>query len=60
MLIESVIVYHDTETLARRSYRIKPGQTVAYRSIDDWSEEENAKYEQVIDNSTPITEIDDV
>lgn len=51
--IKTIIVYHDNETLARRSRRPRAGETIAYRSIKDWDEKENAKFDEVVDKSTP-------
>lgn len=48
-----IIVYHDTETLAKRGRRGRPGETLAYRAIKDWDEVENDKFDQVLDLSTP-------
>lgn len=50
--MKSIIVYHDTETLAHRAHRSRPDQTVAYRSVKQWSDEENERYDEVIDLST--------
>lgn len=49
----TIIVYHDTETLANRARIGKPGDTVGYRSIGDWCEKENEKFDEVINLSTP-------
>lgn len=43
-----VIVYHKNEGLAKRGKRPRPGETVAYRSIKDFDEDENAKFDEVL------------
>ena len=54
----NIIVYHDTETLAKRAYRPKPGQTVFYQSIYFWNEEVNEKYDKVLDFSNVDPRLD--
>jgi hypothetical protein len=49
--MKKIIVYHDNETLASRSRKPRPGETVSYRSIKDWQEKENAKFDEVINLS---------
>lgn len=48
-----VIVYHDTEFLAKRSRHIRSGETISYRDKKDWCEDINKKYDEIIDLSTP-------
>lgn len=53
-----VIIYHDTERLARRARRQRqPGETTAYRSIKDWNEVENDKFDEVIVLSEIVKEL---
>ena len=47
-----IIVYHDTETLARRERHPSEGETIRYCAIADWDEKENAKYDRVINLSS--------
>ena len=51
--MKKIIVYHDTETLARRARKPRPRETVAHRSIKDWDEKENETFDEVVDLSTP-------
>lgn len=50
--MKKVIVYHDTEGLAKRARRGRPGETIAYRAKKDWSDDENEKFDEVVDFST--------
>lgn len=50
-----IIVYHDSEGLAKRSRRGRPGETIAYRSIKQWDEDANEEFDEVLDFSTPRT-----
>jgi len=42
------VVYHETATLASRARKPKTGEQVFYKSIKDFDEKENAKYDEVI------------
>lgn len=46
------VVYHDTETLARRARRTRVGETVTYRSIKEWDEKDHDKFDEVVNLST--------
>lgn len=46
-----VLVYHDTETLASRNRRPVEGETVGYRSIEQWDEKFNDTFDEVINLS---------
>lgn len=50
-MTKRIIVYHNTEFLATRARRIQPGETIAWRGIDQWSDEENKKFDEVINLS---------
>lgn len=52
--MKTIIVYHNDETAAKRGYRPRPDETVAYRAIRQWDEFENAKFDQVINLATEI------
>lgn len=43
-----VIVYAKTETLASRGRKPRAGETVSYRSIEDYDEKVNEDYDEVI------------
>ena len=47
------IIYHNSEKLAKGVRRPRSGETLAYRSIEDWDEKENDKADEVVDLSTP-------
>ena len=47
-----IVIYHDTVTLARRARRPGPGETIGYRAIADWNDEENKSFDEVVDLST--------
>ncbi len=47
-----IIVYHDTETLASRARKPAEGETIGYRSIDDFDKAYNSEFDQVLDLST--------
>jgi len=51
--MKKVVVYHDTETLAKRGRRGRPGETLTYRSIKDWDETDNDEnFDEVVDLAT--------
>ena len=47
-----VLVYHDNETLASRSHRPRPGETVGYRAIAEWDEKLNKTFDEIINLSS--------
>lgn len=49
---KTIVVYHNNEMLAKRGYRPRAGETVAYRGIKDWNEFDNKKFDEVVDLST--------
>lgn len=54
-MTHSIIIYHDTEGLAKRARRGRPGETLAYRAIKDFDADENEKFDEVLDFSTKKT-----
>lgn len=51
--MKKIIVYHDTETLARRSRTAGADENVTYRSIDQFDKKLNEGFDEVLDFSKP-------
>lgn len=54
--MKTIIVYHDTQTKARRARPPQSGETISYRDIAEWDENENARFDEVVDLSNEVRE----
>jgi hypothetical protein len=56
--MKTIIVYHETQALARRSRSAGPKERVSYQSIDQWDIKTNSGFDEVVvltDKKPPST-----